>query len=306
MVDLRLLQTLRVLHSHGTVTAAAGALHLSPSAVSQQLRQLAQQVGAELLQQDGRRLRLTPAGQVLLRHADVLSAQWEQARADLGAHDGELQRTLRIEGFTTCIGSLLAPVARDLRDAARPITARIWESDTRDSYQRLLADQTDIAVLVPLPDSPAVDDPRFDQQPLLDDFLDLVVPLDHPLASRAYVDLVEVAAEDWIAPHHDQERLIHVLCAAAGFAPRMVHHSDEWPAVLALITHGLGVCLVPRLMSVANHPQVVRVRVQGTPPPFRRLLTCVRAGSHRQPALADGLTALRERAALLTRGATGS
>lgn len=303
MVDLRLLQTFRVLHSEGTVTAAARALHLSPSAVSQQLRQLSQQVGAELLQQEGRRLRLTPAGEVLLRHADVLRAQWERARAELVAHDEALHRTVRVDGFTTCIGSLLAPAARALRDAPTPVTARIWESDTRDSYQRLLADQTDIAVLVPLPESPAADDPRFDQQPLLDDYLDLVVPRTHPLAGRERVELAAVAAEDWISPHHDQDRLIQVHCAAAGFAPRMVHHSDEWPAVLSLVGHGLGVCLVPRLMLLAHHPDVVRIALRGTPPPFRRVLTCVREGSRRQAAVAEGLAALRASAAALTQGA---
>lgn len=300
MIDLRLLQTLRVLHSEGTVTAAARALHLSPSAVSQQLRQLAQQVDAELLRQDGRLLRLTPAGRVLLGHADILHAQWEQARADLAAHGGGRHPTLRMEGFTTSVASLLVPTAGDLRQADPPVRVLIHESDTYESYQRLLAGQSDIAVLTPLPDSPPADDPRFDQQPLLDDFLDLVVPVGHPLAGPEPVDLAAAATEDWISPHHDQDRLIQALCAAAGFAPRRVHHSDEWPAVLSMIGHGLGVCLVPRLMSVAAYPQVVRVPVQGTPPPFRRVLTCVRKGSHPQPAIAAGLAALRARAEVLT------
>ncbi|MEU5833479.1 LysR substrate-binding domain-containing protein [Streptomyces diacarni] len=305
MIDLRLLHTLRVLHSEGTVTATAHALHLSPSAVSQQLRQLAQQTGAELLRQDGRTLRLTPAGRVLLRHADVLHAQWEQARADLAASGGGGRLTLRVEGFTTTMASLLAPTAHELRDARPPVRVLLHESDTRLSYQRLLADQADIAVLTPHPDSPTVDDPRFAQRPLLDDVLDLVVPVGHPLAGRRPVDLAQAAAEDWITPHHDQDRLIQALCAAAGFTPRRLHHSDEWPAILAMIGHGLGVCLVPRLMSVAGHPRVVRVPVQGSPPPFRRVLTVVRQGSEEQPAVAAGLAALRERAAVLTREPAG-
>ncbi|MGY1435172.1 LysR substrate-binding domain-containing protein [Streptomyces reniochalinae] len=204
-------------------------------------------------------------------------------------------------GFTTTMASLLAPTAAELRRARPPVRVLIHESDTQLSYQRLLADQADIAVLTPHPDSPTVDDPRFAQRPLLDDVLDLVVPLGHPLAGRRPVDLAEAAAEDWIIPHHDQDRLIQALCAAAGFTPRRLHHSDEWPAVLAMIGHGLGVCLVPRLMSVAGHPRVVRVPVQGSPPPFRRVLTVVRRGTDEQPAVAAGLAALRERAAVLTR-----
>lgn len=300
MVDLRLLQTLRVLNEQGTVTATAHALHLSASAVSAQLRQLSQQVGAELLRQDGRRLRLTPAGQVLLHHADVLYAQWERARAELGDHGGGEYRTLHVAGFATSIGSLLAPVAYDLQHRTPLTRVHITDVDTRDSYRRLLTGDADIAVVTPLPDSPAVDDPRFDQRPLLDDYLDLVVPAGHPLTGhRDGADLADAAAEPWISPHHDQDRLIQVLCGAAGFAPRTPHHADDWPSVLALIAYGLGVCLVPRLVALDHHPELVRVPVRGTPPPYRRVLTCVRRGSDGQPAVADGLAALRTRAVAL-------
>lgn len=299
MIDLRLLQTLRVLNELGTVTATAQALHLSPSAVSAQLRQLAQQAGVEPLRQDGRRLRLTPAGLVLLHHADVLCNQWERARAELSEHSGEEHRTLRVIGFATAIGSLLAPVAADLRRRTPPVRAYLTDADTRDGYRLLLTGDADIAVITPLPDSPPVDDPRFDQQPLLDDYLDLVVPEGHALAgSGGPVDLGAAATEPWIAPHHDQARLIEVLCGAAGFAPHTEHHADDWSGVLVMIGHGLGVCLVPRLVPLAAG--LVRVPVRGTPPPYRRVLTCVRRDSDAQPAIAAGLAALRTRSAALT------
>ncbi|MEV8022831.1 LysR substrate-binding domain-containing protein [Streptomyces sp. NPDC086554] len=200
-------------------------------------------------------------------------------------------------GFATSIGPLLAPAAEDLSHADRPIQATVEEADTRGSYRQLLANRIDIAVLTPLPDSPAVDDARFHQEALLDDVLDLVVPPGHRLATQQAVDLLAAEHENWIAPHHDQNRLLHALCAAAGFAPRTVHHADEWQAVLALVSHGLGVCLVPRLVSLTAHPRLVRVPVKGTPAPSRRILTCVRRGSAEQSAVADGLRTLRARAA---------
>lgn len=301
MVDLRLLQALRVLHAQGTVTATARALNLSPSAVSQQLRQLSHAVGATLLVRDGRRLRLTPAGQVLLRHADALFAQWEQVRAELADEAGNQHATLRIGGFATSFDALLAPAASALERATPPLRVRVTETDTGACYQQLLSGHLDIAVLTPLPDSPPVDDPRFDQQPLLDDQQDLVVPLGHPLAELAVVDLPQAALETWIAPHHDQRRWIESLCGAAGFAPRMEHHAGDWASVLALIAHGLGVCLVPRLVPLTAHPGVVRLPVRGDPPPCRRVLTCVRSGSREQPVLARALATLHEQAVLARR-----
>ncbi|WP_052864193.1 LysR family transcriptional regulator [Streptomyces niger] len=308
MMDLRLLQTLRVLHAQGTVTATAEALHLSPSAVSQQLRQLAGEVGVEILRREGRQVRITDAGHVLLGHADELYAQWERVRADLGRHARSPYRTLRIGGFASSVGALLAPVAAELRTADETVETHIGETDTAESFRQLLSGQLDIAVLIPLADSPALDDPRFVQRPLLDELQDLVVPAGHRLAGRTGVTLLDAATEEWISAHHDQERLTRALCTAAGFAPRMTHHADEWQAVLSLVTHGLGVCLVPRLVSTSGHPGVVRVPVHGDPRPSRRVLTCVRRGSEEQESIARGLAALRaaaDRAVRLDVPATG-
>lgn len=297
MIDLRLLQALRVLHAQGTVTATAQALNLSPSAVSQQLRQLASDVGVEILRREGRQVRITDAGLVLLAHADDLYAQWERVSADLSRHAASPYRTLRLGGFASSLGSLLAPAAQELRVADDPIEAHVSERDTDESFPLLLSGQLDIAVLTPLADSPPPDDPRFDQQPLLDELQDLAVPAGHRLADRASVTLLDAATENWISAHHDQDRLAQALCTAAGFAPRLTHHADAWQAVLSLVAHGLGVCLVPRLVSVSGHPAVVRVPVQGDPRPLRRVLTCVRRGSDGQEVIVRGLEALRSAAA---------
>ncbi|MGK5448944.1 LysR family transcriptional regulator [Streptomyces radiopugnans] len=295
MIDLRLLQTLRVLAEYGTVHAAARALCLSPSAVSQQLRQLARETGAELLEREGRRVRLTPAAHVLLEHADALFEQWERARADLSPGAPPDLGTVRMCGFASSVGTLLAPAAVRLRRAHPRWEVRVAEVvTTAECYRLLLADRADIGVLTPLGDSPPLDDSRFDQRPLLDDPQDLVVPAGHPLAGRAEAELADAAREEWIAPHRDQHDLILALCAAAGFVPSVTHHADEWQGVLALIAHGMGVCLVPRLVPTGGHDGVARVPLRGSPAPYRRVLTCVRRGSHGRPPVAEALRTLEE------------
>ena len=115
MIDLRRLHMLRAVAYHGTVTDAAASLHLTPSAASQQIRALARELGASLLEPDGRRVRLTPAAYTLLAHADTLAAQWERAQADLHAHTEEITGTLHLCGFPTGVATLLAPAAARLR-----------------------------------------------------------------------------------------------------------------------------------------------------------------------------------------------
>lgn len=296
MIDLRRLQVLRVLHQCGTVTAAARTLHLTPSAVSQQIRQLSRELGVELLQHEGRRVRLTPAAYTLIGHADELFAGWQRAQADLLDHTSAPLGPLRLCGFPTALAALVTPAAALLRDAHPKLHLEIVEAQTSGCFELLLAERADIAVVFPTPDSPALDDARLEQHPLVDDPLDLVVPEAHPLAHRDAVELGEMARDSWITTPStsDQHQLLLVACASAGFTPRIAHYAQEWPAVISLVAHEFGVCLLPRLAPLPPHQPVVRIPLLAETIPSRRILTCIRRGSAGQPTIAAGLAALRE------------
>jgi DNA-binding transcriptional LysR family regulator len=289
MIDLRRLQVLRMLDEHGTVTAAAAALHLTPSAVSQQIRLLGRDVGVELLERVGRGVRLTPAARVLLGHADRLYADWEGVLAEAAA--APAGGMLRLCAFPTALAALLAPAAAGLRDSG--VAVELTEAGNAECFALLLAGAVDIAVVLPAPDAPPRDDPRFDQRPLLHDPFDLVVPADHPLASVAAVDLASAAGEAWIgADRGDDSAIVLAACSAAGFAPRIAHSTEGWNGAVALVSHGFGVCLMPRLAPIPAHHRVVRIPLRGAPAPSRLVLSCVRRGSRGQPAIARGLAAL--------------
>jgi DNA-binding transcriptional LysR family regulator len=294
MIDLRRVQVLRVLDERGTVTAAAAALHLTPSAVSQQIRLLGRDLGAPLLERTGRGVQLTAAARILLSHADDLYSRWEAALAEVSATriDGAV---LRLCAFPTALAGLLAPAAAQLRDASPSMPVELVEADNAECFELLLAGGADIAVVLPTPGTPPRDDPRFDQQPVLHDPFDLVVPAGHPLAALAAVDLAAAAGEPWIAADRgDDSALVLAACSAAGFAPRIAHRAKDWNAVVALVTHGFGVCLMPRLAPIPAHHHVVRVPLRGEPAPSRLLLSCVRRGSRGQATIARGLAALTE------------
>lgn len=297
-VDLRRLHVLRMVAEHGTVTAAAGALHLSPSAVSHQLRQLANELGVTLVEANGRGIRLTTAGRRVVAHADTLHAAWEQARADLAdLTDGEAG-LLRMCGYPTGVAGLLAPAAERLRDRWPDVTIEITEIETAEGFDLLLAGETDVAVVVPDPDSPPQDDGRFLQHPLYAEALDLLVPASHPLATRSEpVDLAEAANEPWIVPDAarcDFAPIVRAACASAGFTPRAAHSVHTNVAIAGMVARGHGVALLPRLSPLASDDDLVRVPLAGDPPPSRRLITAVRRGSDGQPLIARGLDAIRE------------
>ncbi|RKN37203.1 LysR family transcriptional regulator [Streptomyces hoynatensis] len=291
---------LRAVHQHGTVTAAAAALHLTPSAVSHHLRELARELRVTLIEPQGRGIRLTGAAHLVIEHGDALLARWEEAESALDAYREGRAGLLRLCGFPSAVSGLIAPAMPLLRERHPGLRVQVTEAETAASFDLLLSTDADIAVLAPSEDFPHPSDSRFDQQPLLEEPLDLIVPAGHPLAARGQATLADTANEDWVLPMPgscDHYQRVLVFCAVAGFSPRIAHWAKEWHVVSAMVCHGLGVSLFPRLTEIPASHATVRVPLTGEPVLSRRILTCVRQGSRTHPLVAHGLRALAEVAA---------
>lgn len=293
MIDERL-RVLQLVAEHGTVTAAAEALHYTPSAVSYQLRQLSEKVGVPLVMPQGRSVRLTPAAHTLLHHAEKLYAQWEHARADLAALADEPGGSFGLCGFSTAATHLLPPAAAELRDAYPQLSVRVIEAEPARCFDLLLVGDADLALVVVTADTPPPSDARFDQEPLLDDPLDLLTPAGHPLAARQSVTLADAASESWIVgtPGTTYHQLVTSACMAAGFSPDVAHYADEWDTGTALVAHGFGVILVPRLARLDSGRRVARIPLHGEPAPARRILAATRKGGKSNPTIARALDAI--------------
>ncbi|MDJ0362542.1 LysR family transcriptional regulator [Rhodococcus sp. H29-C3] len=297
MIDPSRMQTLRAIEHHGSIAEVARVMHLTPSAISQQIRQLSDDVGASLLEREGRSVRLTPAAHTLLRYSHRAAAVWEEARADLDllvTGDERLTGHLAMCGFATAIPSLVAPTAHSLTKESNRVTVSVREASTAESLTLLLQQSVDVAVIA-APTNLPFGDPRFEQKTLLDDPQDLVAASNGPLGQLETGRLQDADREYWIEPHIDQRRLIEAACSMEGFVPNFRHQANEWNAVLALVKAGMGVCLYPR-MAPLNTPGVHRIVLSGSNLPIRRVLTCVRAGSSRQPLISRTLQLLEQTA----------
>ncbi len=299
MIDPRL-HVLQVVAQTGTMAAAAQALDYTPSAVSHQLRSLARDLGVPLLKPEGRNVRLTPAATLLLRRSDALFAHWEEIRGELQTAGGVGAGRLSMAGFSTAASALLPPVAIAAMREFPESLIQIVEADPNECVDMLLSGTVDIAVVVGTGQLPSADDPRFVQHALMDDTLDLLVPVGHRLAGRRSIRLEEAADEVWMldrpgSPHHE---LVVSACLEAGFTPRHVHRVVEWDTGAALVAAGFGVALVPRLARVPGVTELVRVPLRGDPSPVRHVRVLVRGGTSGQPEIA---LALRELAVVAAR-----
>ena len=161
----------------------------------------------------------------------------------------------------------------------------------------LVARDVDVILGMECSAAPRRDDTRFHREELLGDILDAVLPIDHPLAGRARLDLADLSDEEWVAPPvgWSCDEVFVAGCRAAGFSPRVAHRAGDWQAVMGLVAGGLGISLVPRLAHTAPPAGVVIIPLIGEPP-RRHVFVACRAGAETAPAMRALLDAVADTA----------
>lgn len=296
MIDTRRLRTLRAVADHGTVTAAAVALHLTPSAVSQQLVALEHEVGHRLFVRDGRGVHLTAVGKIMLGHTNEVLAQLERAEAEVAAYSDGTAGEVTVACFATAISAVLSPAITSLRATAPGLQVRVRDAEGDQSLTMLLDGEADLAIAVEYRGGPDAADRRLSRVPLYAEPFDLVLPETHSLTGRD-APLSGFGDETWIGPYpgNPVRDVIAFACEQAGFTPHFAHCSDDFRAVVALVAAGTGVALVPRL-ALRDMAQP-GIAVRHVPGPERRVFAAVRRGAESHPLLRPLLATLRDLAA---------
>jgi DNA-binding transcriptional LysR family regulator len=294
-IDIRRLRVLREVHSRGTLFAAAQALNLTPSAISQQIAGLARDLGAPLLERQGRRVRLSPQARLLLDHAVRIDAELERTRADLARLEEGTVGRVAIGAFATAISGLVASAVALVRRERPRLEVAIEEVEAPACFTRLDRGDLDLVITVDYRGGPPRGDPRYARLELLDDPLLVALKEGHPLAEDRAVDLLALSNEPFIvgASRGPCEEAVLATCSAAGFSPRIAHEVNDWGALLHLVAQGYGVGLVPRLAVALARPPGVALRLpRGRARPCRHLYAAVRAGAEGSPSLTPILEAL--------------
>jgi DNA-binding transcriptional LysR family regulator len=303
------LRALDALAVHRSVAGAAGALHLTPSAVSQQLAKLEREAGATLTEPAGRTLRLTPAGRVLAEHAAEILARVAAARLDLDRLQDEVVGTLRLGAIPTSVHALAPATLSRLRAAHPQLRVALTDGEAEQTLPAVLAGDLDLAVVENWEGLPAPAPPGTSRARLGEDVIDLALPADHRLAGRATVALAEVDEVDWVADGagtRAQAWLIHTL-RAANLEPRVTCTVCGFGMHLELVA-GVGVAaLVPRL---ARPPIPDGVVITATDPVMRRSIDAVWRTDRESPVVRAAVAALtavaRERVGSQASGAQAS
>ena len=115
MDDLRLLKVLREVALRGSFSAAAESLSYSQPAVSQQIARLEAQTGVKLIERQPKGIKLTPAGEALVRHTEQILAQLAHAQAELTEIASDARGKLRLASFATAAGTIVPRAVSEFR-----------------------------------------------------------------------------------------------------------------------------------------------------------------------------------------------
>ncbi|MEV6411090.1 LysR family transcriptional regulator [Kribbella sp. NPDC051718] len=301
MIEVRRLRVLRALADHGTVTAAAEVLHLTPSAVSQQLAALESEVGQELLERRGRRVAITSAGRLLLTHADRILTEVERAEDAMHLHANGTTGEVRIAAFATAISLLVAPTLPILRESVPGLRLSVSDAEGHQAIARLLDNEIDLAIAVEHRGSPRPDDERLARIPLYAEPFVAVVHRSHSLATTEAVDLTALSTDDWVmtSTGNPIRDVVLLACEQAGFQPRVAHTSDDFRSVAALVAANAGVSLVPRLAIADYNPTDAVLLPLIAPTPVRRVFAATRKARADHPLITATITALQKTATTL-------
>jgi DNA-binding transcriptional LysR family regulator len=245
-MEFRQLQAFIAVAEQRNFTIAASRLRLTQSAISQQIKALEVSCGVLLFDRSSREVHLTDAGAVLLERARQILAQVENAQVAMAELAGGIKGHCRFASLPSVAAYLLPPVIAKFQQQYPDVELHLSEALQTQVLTAVQQGSVDFGILG-LP----VHDPHLHSISLMRDEFVLLAPQGHRLVGRQTIPLTELAHERFILfpkGGGGRDKFIEA-CQQAGFNPQVAFESDDRETILGLVTAGVGVTLLPRLIA---------------------------------------------------------
>jgi len=250
---------------------AAQRMHVVQSAISQQVKLLEVELGGALLERSRHGVRLTIQGQVFLPEAyailERVEAGVQRVRASV---DGNIGR-LSLAFVDNVLWGPLPPMLRAFHEYRPGIELVLRPLDRAAQIEALRAATIDLGILPSPPPGGGIETALLIGGPLL-----AALPQGHPLAAKPSLRLKALANEPFVLfPSAMRSRILELVaaaCAAAGFVPRVAQEAEQLHTLLALVSAGLGVTLVPSWIARTYPIGVSYVGIEDSMPSYELLL----------------------------------
>jgi DNA-binding transcriptional LysR family regulator len=299
MFELRHLRVFREVARLGSLSAAAEFLAYTQPAVSQQMAALERRASMALLERTTRGVRLTDAGEALLRHAEAILAEQRLAELELDAIAGLRGGRVRMAAFPSA-GAALVPASVSQFSATYPdVELSVLEAEPEEAVPMLRAGELELAIVGEnkRPEGFGSFYAGIDLRHLFDEPRYALVSPQHRLASRKRVRLQDLAGEVRVELARTPIRKGRVYLAPGheGYPdePPVAFRSDDINVVQGMVAAGAGIAVVPELTLTNVRPDIT-IHNLGNSAPMRSIAVATLTGVHRSPATAALLELLIE------------
>jgi DNA-binding transcriptional LysR family regulator len=265
-MELRRLRYFVAVAEELSFNRAAQRLHISQPPLSNQIKQLEEELGVLLFKRSSRGVRMTEAGELLLEEARRIFIQLEQtARMVERVGSGKVGR-LSLGFVPSATNEVLPPVLYEFRRSFPDVELLLHEMMPDQVVQRLHGRQIDVGFFY-LP----FDDSSVNIRPVSREPLVVALPEMHPLAKEPEIDLRTLEREPFVLPmRYEMPGLygqVTEICRQAGFTPRAVQ-KDVWlmQTIVGLVASGIGVALIPASLRNFRRKGVVYKTVRNLSP----------------------------------------
>jgi DNA-binding transcriptional LysR family regulator len=255
-MELSDLVIFRTVVEAGGITRAAERLHRVQSNITTRIRQLEEKLGAPLFIREGKRLHLSPAGQVLLDYAQRLLALADEARD--AVRDGSPRGALVLGAMESTSAVRLPGPLSDFVRLYPEVRLTLKTGNPQQLAAAVLAGTMDTALVT----GPIVDGP-FEREPIYREELVIVASAGHPaVTARGAEPPRSIVAFEQGCPHRAR---LEQWYAGKNSMPAQTIEITSYHAMLGCVVVGMGISLVP-LSVLATFPERARLSVHALPP----------------------------------------
>jgi len=266
-MDLRHLRYFVAVAEERHFTRAAQRLGIQQPPLSQQIRQLEDEMGTKLLRRLTRGVELTESGAFLLEEAYRILAHVERAKADVQSLARGTTGRIRMGfGGATSFAPLVSQIILAFRERYPQVTLIPEQSVTPRLVKKLKGNEVDVAFLRP----PIEGGDGLGLDVMIEERMIAILPVTHRLADRASVQLAELADETFILyPRADGPGLydeIVACCQRVGFAMKLGQATPDIPAIVLMVGAGFGISIIPQSLSQVRVDGVAYIPIEGEQP----------------------------------------
>lgn len=291
-MNLRTLRTFVEVVRQGGFSQAAEVVSLTQSTVSKAVKTLEDDLGTPLLNRIGHRSELTAAGAIVYRRALVLLAERNDLIAEIKALRGLECGVLRIGLPPVGSGALFAAMFTEYRARYPNIEIQLVEYGASKLHECLESGEVDLAALLKLKSF----NEEFDYQDVRIEPLVVVIPKSHPLAENISVNFTDLADTPFILfeAGFALNAVIQAACERKGVTPKVTAHSGQVDFIVDLVSAGLGVAFLPRMLAQKHLHHGIRLVPLDEPETDWHIALAWRKNAHLSPAAEAWLALARE------------